>query len=179
MTPNSTSWFVPILEYEGDSVEPLRALSDRVEPSPNRLKTLVELAETGEPHTETASLWLLKHWVEAGAKVDAPLVERLIALLIREEAALPSDATLQLLQLLPSLPEPLPEPARLFTTLKTLAGDRHTFLRAWALNSLALIAHRHPAFQDEAELWLLRAESTDSASVRARIRKARAGKFRA
>ncbi len=179
MTTHDESWLLPVLEYEGKSVEPLRRLSERTEPTSARLAALVELAGTGEPHTEVAALWLFKHWVINGAKAEAAVCERMLNLLHREEAPLAPNASLLLLQVLPHLPAPLPEPARLFQVLKRLATARLTFLRAWAYNSLALVAHQHPAFQEEANFWLMRAEETESASIRARIRKARAGKFKA
>ena len=117
---------------------------------------------------------MLKYLAERGV---APRGGEAVALLRLLRRPLASDALLHLLQTLPhmDLAADLPagEEGTLHRALLRLIKSDRVFVRAWAYNGLGLLAARNTALRDEVEALFSRAEKTETAAVRVRVRYAR------
>ena len=158
--------------YDGKRVEPFRAVARAVrDDPPSAMPTLLRLAASDEMELQVGATWVLKHLAENGAAPRGGQVPGFIRLLDRVEAP---DAVLHVLQTLPYLEIRAGQEAGLRESLLGLIGSRRAFTRAWAYNGLGVLATRNPALRVETEALFDRAEKTESAAVKARIRHARA-----
>lgn len=164
--------------YDGKRVAPFRAVAEALLQGPDRgngsIGHLVELAASEETELQVGATWVLKRLAEGGL---APREEEAVALLRLLNRPLAPDALLHLLQTLPhmDLAADLPageEQALQRALLRLIESDR-VYLRAWAYNGLGLLAAWSPALRDEVEGLFSRAEKTETAAVKVRIRRAR------
>lgn len=119
------------------------------------------------PELQAAATWLLRHHLEQGSD----LTENQTARLIAQMAQLVSwEARLHVLQTLPQLaiPDGLADPVQAF--LVQGMTDKKTFVRAWSYGGALILARQHTRFIDWAEEACRRAQQTESASVKARLR---------
>ncbi len=162
--------------YDGKRVAPFRAVAEAVRDAPEgAVDRLLELAASDETVLQVGATWVLKSLAERDmAPRDGDAVELLRLL----HCPLASDALLHLLQTLPhmDLPADLPvgEERALHRALLRLIESDRVFVRAWAYNGLGLLAARNPALRDEVEGLFSRADKTETAAVKVRIRHARA-----
>jgi len=161
-------------DFDGKDPAPLVALAGELAKSDDGFETILAALTQDDEKVQTGATWILKHWIEAGCTVDRRDVERVIAAL---EVVRAKDAQLHLLQILPFLELDPSSAERIFDVALALTRSRHTFVRAWAYNALAVAAALEPERRDEVDR-LFDAAATDRASVRARIRNARKGQLR-
>lgn len=165
--------------YDGKRVAPFRAVAEALSRGPGHgeeaIGRLVRLAASDEMELQTGATWVLKHLAERGV---APRGTEAAAMLPLLNRPLAPDALLHLLQTLPHMDLPADLPAReersLHRALLQLIQSDRAFVRAWAYNGLGLLAARNPALRDKVEGLFSRAEKTETAAVRVRIRHARA-----
>ncbi len=161
--------------YDGKRVAPFRAVAEALSRGPGRgeeaIGRLVRLAASDEMELQTGATWVLKYLAERGV---APRGTEAAAMLWLLNRPLASDALLHLLQTLPHMDLPAGEGRSLYHSLLRLTEADRVFVRAWAYNGLGLLAARNPVLRDEVEGLFSRAEKTETAAVRVRIRHARA-----
>ncbi|MYA41568.1 MAG: hypothetical protein F4Z31_07440 [Gemmatimonadetes bacterium] len=165
--------------YDGKRVAPFREVAEALLERPGRgngsIGHLVALAASEETALQTGATWVLKYLAERGV---APRDGEAVALLRLLRRPLASDALLHLLQTLPhmDLAADLPagEEGTLHRALLRLIESDRVFVRAWAYNGLGLLAVRNAALRAEIEGLLRRAERTETAAVKVRVRHARA-----
>ena len=159
--------------YDGKRVAPFRAVAEAVRSAPeSAVPQLLALAASDEAALQTGATWVVKDLAERGEAPRGDAAARVIDLLERVREP---DAVLHLLQTLPHLDIPGSRREGLGRALKRLIRSRRAFIRAWAYNGLGLLAAADPALRPEVETIFDAAEATESASVRVRIRHARAG----
>ena len=166
--------------YDGKRVAPFRTVADALSQRPDRgedaVGELVALAASDETALQTGATWVLKYLAERHLALRDDEAVALLRLLRRPLAP---DALLHLLQTLPHMDLPADlgagNEAALHRALLRLVESDRVFVRAWAYNGLGLLAARNPALRDEVEGLFSRAEKTETAAVKVRIRHARAG----
>ncbi len=158
--------------YDGKHVAPFRAVADAVRNAPeSAIPSLLDLAARDDATLQVGATWVVKHLCERGDLPTGDSPARVIDLLGRSQVP---DATLHLLQTLPYIEIPARQEELLRRTLLGLVKSKRAFIRAWAYNGLGLLAARNHALQAEVEALFDRAEKTESAAARVRIRRARA-----
>ena len=165
--------------YDGKRVAPFRAVAEALSQGPGRgeeaISRLVDLAASDEMELQAGATWVLKCLAERGV---APREKEAAAMLRLLSRPLAPDAHLHLLQTLPHMDLPADlsavEERSLHRALLQLIQSGRVFVRAWAYNGLGLLAARNPVLRDEVEGLFSRAEKTETAAVRVRIRHARA-----
>lgn len=169
--------------YDGRRVAPFRAVADAVRGAPeSAVPGLLALAASDEAALQVGATWVVKYLVERGevpvggapdgVAPTGELAGRVVDLLDRVNEP---DAVLHILQTLPCLEIPANRREGLAGTLRRLIRSRRAFIRAWAYNGLGVLAAADPALRSEVEALFEAVEETESASVRVRIRRARAG----
>lgn len=159
--------------YDGKRVAPFRAVAEAVRGAPeSAVPRLLVLAERDEAALQVGATWVVKYLAERG---DAPCGEAAARVIDLLERVREPDAVLHLLQTLPHVEIPADRCEVLGRALKRLIRSRRVFIRAWAYNGLGLLAAADPAVRREVEALFDAAEATESASVKVRIRHARAG----
>ncbi|MXW34931.1 MAG: hypothetical protein F4Z60_04940 [Chloroflexi bacterium] len=158
--------------YDGKRVAPFREVLDEIGDAPaSAVGELLGLAASDEMALQIGATWVLRHLAERGAAPTGPQAEQLLRLLGRPLAP---DALLHVLQALPHIEvESALQPA-LQDALLTLIKSRRTFIRAWAYNGLGVLAARDPSLRHEVLALFDDAVASESAAVKARIRRVRA-----
>ena len=131
---------------------------------------LEELLDDAE--IERGVTWLIKrHMERAGGKLPVNLGK---ALLARANAMQHWEARLHVLQCLPmlELASGQERPCELF--LSSCIRGENKFVRAWAYGGYCILATRFPAHRPAVRTLLERGLETEAASVKARIRRAKA-----
>jgi len=157
-----------LLEYDGKRVAPFRQVVEHLGVSRESFEVLLGLAAEEEEAFEIGATWGLKAMAEAGLQPSEDHARTLVQLLATAQAP---DAILHLLQLLPYLPSVPDLEAGLYQTLLTHLRSKRTFVRAWAYSGLGQLAQRNSEYRDVVGALFDKAMATESASVRARIRK--------
>lgn len=163
-----------LLTFDGRSVEPFRRAAEWLPETPAVLDELADLAgERDEVGCEVGATWLIKHRLENASDIPDGFVERVVELLLKSAAA---DARLHLLQCLQFLEFDREQAARLYRPLVAWSEDGPTFVRAWAFDGLWRVRQADTRKRRAIDARLDAALENEKASIRARIRRARAGK---
>ena len=160
-----------IAEYDGKDTGSLAAIAARIDPSTAVLQGLCDLADSDEARIQSASSWLLRRYVSAGAILSQTQSEQALAVLT---AGRHWEARLHVLQMMGDLTIPSSRVEQLWPALIEQTTDVNKFIRAWSYHGLAVVADQHPPYRDCALNLLAAAEQEEAASVRARIRRIRA-----
>lgn len=156
-----------IAEYDGKASDSLASIAAQVEPSPTVLKGLCDLVGSDEARIQSASSWLLRRYVSAGAILSQRQSEQALTVLT---ADCHWEARLHILQMMGDLTLPSSRVEQLWTALVEQTTDINKFIRAWSYHGLAVIADQHPPYRERGLSLLAAAEQEEAASVRARIR---------
>ena len=157
--------------FDGRSVEPFRDALEWLPDEPAVLDELVERAV--EPDLAVGAAWLLKERLAGGSEPPSGFARRFAELLIEVEHPL---ARLNLLQCLQYLELDRAIAARLYEPLCRWTDADSAFVRAWAYDGLWRVARVDGRRRATIEGMLDRASKAEKASIRARIRKLRAGR---
>ena len=159
--------------YDGKRVAPFRAVADAMRGAPeSAVPQLLDLAASDEAALQVGATWVVKHLAELGGPPEGEWAARAIDLLERVDAP---DAILHVLQTLPHMEIPPGRRQALRRVLRRLIRSRRVFVRAWAYNGLGVLAAADPALRGEVVAMFDAAEGSESAAVKVRIRRARAG----
>lgn len=160
-----------IANCDGKVLGSLEPIAAQIDPSPAILQNLCDLAGSDDAHVQSASTWLLRRYVDAGAILSQMQTEQALSVLT---APRHWQARLHVLQMVEQLTLPSRRVEQLWTSLSEQRKDDNKFIRAWSYHGLAVIADQHPSYRDSARTLLAAAGKEDAASLRARIRRIRA-----
>lgn len=158
-------------DFDGRDPKPLEEIAKTLDD--DDLESVVDAITDDDLRIQVGSTWILKRWIETGGTLSPHVAGQLVDSLATVRAP---EAQLHLLQVLPRLALDPERVDAIFARAIDLTGSEHTFVRAWAYNALAFAATLDPTRRDEVEAQL-DAAANDKASVRARIRNARQGRF--
>lgn len=159
-----------IAKYDGKDTDSLAAIAARIEPSTAVLQSLCELVGSDDARIQSASSWLLRRYVSAGAILSQMQSVRALTVLT---AGCHWEARLHVLQMMEDLTLPSSRAGQLWGALVEQTTDGNKFIRAWSYQGLAVIADQHPPYRERALNLLAAVEQEEAASVRARIRRIR------
>ena len=157
-------------KFDGRSVEPFREALDWLPDTP---EVLDELADLGaEPKCEVGVAWMLKERLKGGSEQPPGFAARLVELLLGCSDPI---ARLNLLQCMPHIELDRKLAGKLYEPLLDWIEDDWAFLRAWAYDGLGRVGQVDARRRRKIERLLDEALQSDKPSVRARIRRLRAG----
>lgn len=159
-----------IAEYDGKASDSLASIAARIDPSPAVLQGLCDLVCSDDARIQSASSWLLRRYVSAGAILSQMQTEQALTILT---ASCHWEARLHILQMMGDLTLPASRVEQLWLTLIEQTTDGNKFIRAWSYHGLAVVADQHPPYREPALTLLAAADQDEAASVRARIRRIR------
>ena len=157
-------------KFDGVHINSLEVIAESLAPEPPVLDALCELALGDESKLQSASTWLLKRFLEQGARLNGKQTTALLNVLRGDGHW---EAKLHILQMLGGLTIAADASHELWATLAARTKDNNKLIRAWSYHGLAVIADQHLAFRSKAIDWLAAGEEDEAASVRARIRRLR------
>ncbi len=159
-----------LLNFDGRATAQLEAAAADLNLSPSYADALLRLAGEGEVKLEVGATWLLKRLRDSGHAWTPEQHRGLLDLVFSVTAP---DALLHLLQVLePALIESRRR-VRFVEHLFDLTQHDNGFVRAWSFGLLVKMVRLTPSRAATIERMLERAETSESASVKARIRRAR------
>ncbi|MCY4073358.1 MAG: hypothetical protein OXG60_18865 [Chloroflexi bacterium] len=159
-----------IAEYDGKGIDSLASIAAQIDPSTAVLQGLCDHVGSQDARIQSASSWLLRRYVGAGAILSQMQTEQALTVLTD---VCHWEARLHVLQMMEDLTIPSRRVEQLWPALIEQSKDVNKFIRAWSYHGLAVIADQHPPYRDRALSLLAAAEGEDAASVRARIRRIR------
>lgn len=179
MEPQRTMPASPLLEilktYDGKHIAPFRSIAEEISIRPDALEIVVSIIESKEPNAYVGGTWILKHLLELGLETNKGLCTQILHWL---KTTTENDARLHLLQILNLIDIPKTYHKRLYSIACSFTNDKNTLVRAWAYNTLGIIAHENPNYKAETFDRFEDAMKTDSPSVNARIRNTKLYKSR-
>lgn len=167
-----------IEQFDGKHTAPLEHVAASLAADPMAWDRLIDLT-MASPHDRiaVAATWVLLSLVKSGRhpKIEGTIVSKLATLL---GVVSPWEARLHLLQALgqSGVTDGLTQPQRrsLATTAMKLVEDPKPFVRAWSLNLLGLLGRGlSSTLQNRIAIAITMAESSEPASIKARIRQLR------
>lgn len=159
-----------IAEYDGKSIDSLASITAEIDPSTAVLQALCDFVGSEDARAQSASSWLLRRYVGAGALLSQMQTEQALAVL---RAGRHWEARLHVLQMMGDLTVPASLVEQLWPALIEQTKEANKFIRAWSYHGLAVIADQHPPYREGALILLSAVEQGEAASVRARIRQIR------
>ncbi len=163
-----------IAEYDGKNINSLKSIAARISPSPTVLNALCDLLDSDDGHMRSASSWLLRRYVSAGAALSPRQTQQVLRTLQRDtQHGWHWQARLHLLQMMGDLCLPAACAEPLWCALCKSAAEENKFIRAWSYSGLAVIAEQYPSYRGHALVMLAAAEYEGAASTRARVRQIR------
>ncbi|MCC9602143.1 hypothetical protein LOC67_16410 [Stieleria sp. JC731] len=162
--------FASLREYDGKTTAPLEQLADTL---PRDKETIAELFIAVEQDSRTmqaGATWILKRWNDEQEPLLAKSIPKLAKALKQVQHW---EAKLHLLQILSTYPIPVRVAKSLKATLNELLSNDNKFVRAWTYSVLAAIAENDESYRPHVTAIFEKAESSDAASIKARIRQTR------
>ena len=153
--------------WDGRSVDPFQLAADIVPQDPAALGDLLKLARGGTAVAEVGATWVLKHHLERGVACDGRRTASLIRLI---GSCRRDESRLHLLQCLPFVRLTSAQATRLHGTLLDHIDAGNAFVRAWVYNGLGLLVLHDVRYRREVLGLFERANASETAAVRARIR---------
>jgi len=158
--------------FDGKNVAVLQHLLSETPCTGEVLDDLLDAVAIDDASMQMAASWMLRQYLERGARLDPHRTRVLGEALPYVEAGF---ARLHLCQLMAHLQIPAEGAEAFAAFFRKSASHTNTFLRAWAPHGLHLLAQQHGEFADEARKMIEAALSDPAPSVRARARKTLAG----
>jgi hypothetical protein len=157
---------------EGNATAKLEEIAGRVAPSEQTVEELLKLAESDSPALQKYATWILKKLVERGAPISESVSDDLLSLLRQSSGW---ETRIHVLQIIPHMEFPEAPALEWRDALVDSSKDTNTFVRAWSFGALLHLADQHPGFRPQVCRLIGAARESESASVQARIRKAKKG----
>lgn len=155
-----------IRDWDGKSAEAIGMVYDAQASSPGFVEALVAMLP--DVDLQAGVTWLLKRHVERGAELGVDVARSIYGAVSDFE---PWAAKLHVLQLVPLVPVPAERLDDVADFVRRNLDSQKTFVRAWAYGALHALAEADPKFEDEARRRFEKARRSESASVRARLRR--------
>lgn len=156
-----------LADYDGRAITVLGEAEASFSGEAAYLDALISLVSAEEAHIGEAATWLIKSALERGRE----LTDGQVRALCEQIGGLTAwQAQLHVCQSLRHLDIPSDCAAQFGDWLSPLLAHSRPFLRAWALDGLAVLAKAHPGFEERFRRALADAETDGAASVRARAR---------
>lgn len=151
--------------WDGKSAAALQSTYERHSAEEGFVATI--LAHIADVELQRAATWLLKQHLETGNSLTAPACRTIFGALSVQEHW---ESKLHMLQCLPYLEIPEDGRAGLERFLEVCLESDNKFVRAWAYNGFNELSLRFPRCREKVDVMLARANVSEAASVRARIR---------
>ncbi|MDM4015164.1 hypothetical protein [Roseiconus lacunae] len=162
--------FAGLKEFDGKSTQSLERLDDRLDRNDATIEDLIAAAEEHDPKMQSGATWILKRWNDQ----QEPLIEGQITALAKLLKKVDHwEAKLHLLQLLSTHRLPAAVCRTLQKPLEALQRHENKFVRAWTYSVIAATAETRKSLREPTCQLLDQAETTEAASVKARIRQIR------
>lgn len=129
---------------------------------------LVTLA--AKPLCTVGATWLLKHHLEAGAKLTQRQYNTILGTLVSTVNWQPKLHILQMLPLVKEAVIPQELVGSIERCLRDGLSDENTFIRAWSYNGWYVLSEQYPEYKKEVMQFFNMALKDEAASVKARIR---------
>ncbi|MEM7441870.1 MAG: hypothetical protein AAF414_00935 [Pseudomonadota bacterium] len=156
-----------IASFDGSHVAPLRDTASAIAPTKTIIGHLINRSNERDDPTQTATSWLIKHYLEQGADLTSTHNADIVGLAVKLG---PWQARLHFAQSFAWLTIPNNQAATVAKILGDWFASEHKFLRAWACDALWRLGRQHQQFRQMALDIVLQAEADPAASVRARAR---------
>lgn len=157
--------FEAIASWDGKSAAALQSTYERHHAEVDFVATI--LAHFAEMESQRAATWLLKKHLEAGHSLSAAESRTVYGLLSDQHHW---ESQLHVLQCLPYLDIREDDCIGLERFLHACIKSEKIFVKAWAYNGFNELSTRFPRYREEVDDMLARANESEAASVRARIR---------
>lgn len=154
-----------IAAWDGQSATRISAIFERYKADKGFASALARLMES--PSHQRGSTWLLKRFLESGARAGGGLSGLVYARLAHLDDW---EAVLHVLQSMSHLPISERAAPGVASFLRVNLKHPRSFVRAWAYNGLYLLGKQHEAHRKKAQALLAAGLRDDAASVKARIR---------
>ena len=157
--------------WDGKTVAALRSTYERHRAEEDFVATI--LAHVVHVASQRAATWLLKKHVQAGHALSAAECRTVLGVLSDQDHW---ESQLHVLQCLPYLEIREDDCAGLEKFLHACIKSEKSFVRAWAYNGFNELSIRFPRYREEVDRMLARASTSETTSVRARIRNILSGR---
>lgn len=154
-----------VADWDGKSAESITKVYSQFHAAADFTTQLVAMLQH-EP-LQRGATWLLKRWLEAGGEISAEDIQTYYS---TAPILTHWESRLHLLQSLQYLPITAEQAASLYPFIQRCLGSKKTFVRAWAYSGMYELAKQHPDYRSETDALFIKANATESASIRARIR---------
>lgn len=155
-----------IRDWDGKSADAIQMVYDAYSESSDFVDQLISMLVSVD--LQDGATWLIKRYVEEHGRLGAA---RERALYRSASSLEPWGARLHVLQCIPHLPIPKASIDTVGEFVRDNLDSQKTFVRAWAYGALHALAERDARFEDEARRRFEKARVSESASVRARLRR--------
>ena len=157
-------------EFDGKDTSPLAILVEQLTPGEEFVDLLIELVEEGERAIQVAGTWVLRRLFDSEIALTREQRQGLLDLLT---GVSDWECRLHLLQLFPRLEVPKARATALFDLFMNDSAAPNKFVRAWGYNALVCLADQHRELREQVTEMIESAASSESASIKARIRNVR------
>ena len=154
--------------YDGTSIAELESIKTAREISSELLGELVQITSDDDKNMQIGATWLLRAYLEEGARLSAGHLSRLVDAL---PAMADGFARLHICQVMREIDVPLRHAEAFAGFFRACSQSQNTFVRAWAPDGFWRLANQHSQYQAEARALIEKSLSDAKASVRARARK--------
>ena len=162
------SLHLELSRFDGKGIAELKSIKAAREHSSELLSELVDITGDEDKNMQIGATWLLRAYLEEGARLSAGQLGRLVDAL---PAMSDGFARLHICQLMREVDVSPRHAEALAGFFRACWQSENTFLRAWAPDGFWRLADHHPRYETEARAMIEKSLSDARASVRARARK--------
>ena len=156
--------------FDGRDAEQGNRIVEANEPTTELFRELLDRIGKGDRDQQSGGTWLIKAYLEHGARLDRALVGQLGGIL---EKLSDWEGQLHVCQCVRFLSVPQRNTGQFARFLRSCMNSEIKFLRAWAYDAFFRLGQQHPRFAEEVQLLLDQAARDPAPSVRARVRNLR------
>ena len=157
----------PLQHWDGTHMEYLTDLYEQYHHDPTFFLSLLEITEENSS-LQTATTWLIKHQYDQKQSLPQEIIDQLLTTSMQLDHW---EAKLHILQLLPKVTIAQNTLNTVDQFVRKCLKDDTKFVRAWAYQGLYEVYKHIPEYEHELRLLCENALQTESAAIKARVRK--------
>ena len=162
------SVYLDLSRFDGKSLVELKSIKAARDSSSELLADLVEITGDDDKNMQIGATWLLRAYLEEGARLSAEQIGRLV---LRLPTLHDGFSRLHICQSMRQIEVSARHAEAFAVFFRECLLSKNTFLRAWAPDGFCRLAARHPRYDAEVRVLIEKALADPAASVRARARK--------